>query len=221
MADRMPEVVVVGGGGHAAVLVDALRLAGTATIVGYAALNDGPLSTLGIPWLGTDDARHSLAARGMRWAVLGVGGAASNLRRRHTLELWREAGFTFVDVVHPRSIVSPGVTHGPGVQILAGAAINIGARLGTNVIVNTNATVEHHCEIDDHVHVAPGATLCAGVAVGACSLVGAGAVVIPGVRLGRDVTVGAGSTVIRDVPDESRVAGSPARPLTSRQETHS
>jgi sugar O-acyltransferase (sialic acid O-acetyltransferase NeuD family) len=221
MADRLQEIVVVGGGGHAAVLVDALRLMGTTTIVGYAALNDGPLSTLGIPWLGTDEARHALAIRGIRQAVLGVGGATSNVNRRHTMELWRDAGFTFVDVVHPRSIMSSGATHGPGLQILAGAAINIGARLGTNVIVNTNATIEHHCEIADHVHVAPGATLCAGVAVGIGSLVGAGAVVIPGVRLGRAVTVGAGSTVIRDVPDESRVGGSPARPLTARQGTRS
>jgi acetyltransferase-like isoleucine patch superfamily enzyme len=37
--------------------------------------------------------------------------------------------------------------------------------------------------------------------------------VTPGVRIGNKAIVGAGSTVIHDVADETRVSGSPARPL--------
>ena len=40
--------------------------------------------------------------------------------------------------------------------------------------------------------------------------IGAGAIIFPGVRIGRRCIVGAGAVVIRDVPDEAIVAGSPA-----------
>jgi UDP-perosamine 4-acetyltransferase len=215
------DIVIVGGGGHAAVLVDALRVAGTVNVIGYVALREGALSRLGIEWLGKDDVMRRLVSRGIRHAVLGVAGAASNDPRRDLFETWRAAGFTFADVIHPRSTIAGNVAHDPGLQIFAGAVINIGARLGSNVIINTNATVEHDCEIGDHAHIAPGATLCGGVVVGDGTLVGAGSVVTPGVRLGRGVIVGAGSTVVRDVADGLTVAGNPATLLATKQRTHS
>jgi sugar O-acyltransferase (sialic acid O-acetyltransferase NeuD family) len=216
MADSR-DVVIIGGGGHATVVVDALRGARGAIIVGYVALRESLLSSLDIPWLGNDDVIASLASRGMRYVALGVAGAASNDRRRQLFEHWTAAGFSFVDVVHPRATVARDVVHGPGLQALAGAVINPGAHLGANVIVNSNATVEHHCEIGDHAHIAPGATLCGNVVVGTGCLVGAGAVTAPGVRLGHRVVVGAGSAVIRDVADGLTVGGAPARPLAIKQ----
>lgn len=43
--------------------------------------------------------------------------------------------------------------------------------------------------------------------------IGSGAVILCGVRIGEGATVGAGAVVTRDVPPDSVVAGSPARPL--------
>ena len=213
MADSC-DVVIIGGGGHAAVLVDALHLTAAVRLVGYVALEEGILSTLDLQWLGGDAVRSALAARGIRRAALGIGGAKSNRARAEVFEVWRDAGFEFVDVVHPRSTIASSVTHGTGLQVLAGAVINPGVTLGMNVIVNTNATVEHHCVIGDHVHIAPGATLCGDVTVGRGALVGAGAVAAPGVRIGCYAVTGAGSAVVRDVADGVTVMGHPARPFS-------
>lgn len=49
------------------------------------------------------------------------------------------------------------------------------------------------------------------VAIGAGSWIGHGAVILPGARLGRRVVVGAGAVVRGDIPDDSVVAGVPAR----------
>jgi sugar O-acyltransferase (sialic acid O-acetyltransferase NeuD family) len=219
MADRAG-VVIVGGGGHASVLLDALRLASAHHIVGYVALEEGLLSAMDLPWLGSDVVRSALVSRGITQAALGVAGAESNQLRRALFENWTAAGFSFVSIVHPRATIGSRVVYGAGLQVFAGAVINSGAQLGSNVVINTNATVEHHCQIGDHAHVAPGAVLCGAVAIGEGALIGAGAVAAPGIRVGRDALVGAGSTVIRDVADSGRVAGSPAKPLGSKG-THS
>jgi acetyltransferase-like isoleucine patch superfamily enzyme len=59
--------------------------------------------------------------------------------------------------------------------------------------------------------VAPQATLCGCVSVGAGTLIGPGAVIVPRVRIGADVIVGAGSVVTRDLPDGVIAWGAPAR----------
>lgn len=191
---------MVGGGGHATVLFDALRLSAV-NVMGYVAPQEDMLSTMGVRWLGDDTQRSVLASSGVNRAVLGVAGAKSNRRRTEIFDAWSADGFLFVDVIHPRSTIASDVTHGPGLQILAGAVINPGATLGVNVIVNTNATIEHHCKIGNHAHVAPGVTLCGAVMVGEGALVGAGAVAAPGIHIGRFVLVRAGSSVVRDVED--------------------
>ncbi len=44
-------------------------------------------------------------------------------------------------------------------------------------------------------------------------IVGGGALVLPGVTIGDRAVVGAGSVVTHDVPPDTVVAGSPARPI--------
>lgn len=210
MGERL-DVVIIGGGGHASVLLDALRLADAVNVLGYVAPEEGLLSTMDVRWLGGDMTRSTLAARGVRHVVLGFAGAKSNRARAEAFDMWQADGFTFVDVIHPRSTIAGQVTRGAGLQIMAGAVINPGTTLGANVIVNTNATVEHHCVIGDHAHVAPGATLCGAVVVGAGALIGAGAVAAPGTRIGAYAVVGAGTAVVRDVNDGATVVGQPAR----------
>jgi len=56
------------------------------------------------------------------------------------------------------------------------------------------------------------------VTIGSRVFVGAGSIILPGVNIGTDVIVGAGSVVTHDVPDNSVVAGNPARVIESTLE---
>ena len=56
------------------------------------------------------------------------------------------------------------------------------------------------------------------VTIGDNVFIGAESVVLPGVSIGSNVIIGANSTVTHDVPDNTVVAGSPARVLCSLEE---
>jgi len=51
------------------------------------------------------------------------------------------------------------------------------------------------------------------IEVGDDAWIGGGAIVLPGVSIGAGAVVGAGSVVTRDVPDDTVVAGNPARAI--------
>lgn len=100
---------------------------------------------------------------------------------------------------------------GTGVVISPGAVIQNDVSIGNHVIINTSASVDHDCVIGDFVHIAPNATLCGAVEIGEGSFIGAGTVVIPGIKIGKNCIIGAGSVVVRDIPDNSKSYGNPAK----------
>jgi UDP-perosamine 4-acetyltransferase len=210
---RLP-VIVIGAGGHARVVADALRAAGS-EVLGHtdpAPELQGRL-VLGLPVLGGDEAL-------LRWnrsqVVLanGIGGVGSLVLRIRVQQRVQSLGWTFVTVIHPAATLSPHATVGAGAQVLARAVLNPGADIGVGAIVNTAAVVEHDVVVGPFSHVAPGATLCGDVRIGAECHVGAGAVVLQGVTLGPRTIVGAGAVVIRDHEGGGTLVGVPARKVT-------
>ena len=120
-------------------------------------------------------------------------------------------GIRFINAIHPRSVVSANVKIGVGCAIMAGAVINTSTALGNHVIVNTRSSIDHDCKVGDFVHLSPGSTICGGVTIGEGSQVGAGATILPNLTIGSNVVIGAGAVVTKDIPDNSRAIGIPAR----------
>jgi sugar O-acyltransferase (sialic acid O-acetyltransferase NeuD family) len=211
--------VGIGAGGHAAVVLEILKLAGACEVVGLLDVRPELWGTSvdGVAVLGDDLLLPSLYSDGVRGAFLGLGSVGDTRHRRALYALALRHGFEMVAAIHPAAVVSSAARIGGGVTVMSGACINPGAVLGCNVLINTGAIVEHHCAIGDHVHIASGARLAGGVTVGDCSHVGLGACVLQNVRLGRSVVVGAGAVVIEDVEDGAVVVGVPAKPLSERQ----
>lgn len=85
--------------------------------------------------------------------------------------------------------------------------------IGAGTIINTGASMDHDCRIGAYAHIAPGARLVGEVVIGEESTVGMMSCVIEGRRVGFRSLVAAGAVVVRDVPDDTRVAGVPARPM--------
>ena len=196
----MLPLIVVGGGGHARVVLEALRSMGSE--VRGVVDRDPAVATLlpkGVPWLG-DDAALAAFPPGQYSLVNGIGGIGDG-KRHEIFEKFRDQGYAFAPVRHESAVIARGIELGEGSQIMAGAVLQPGVRLGANAIINTRASVDHDCLIGDHCHVAPGAVLCGGVVIGEDTHIGAGAVVIQGVRIGRGTMIGAGAIIRRDVGD--------------------
>lgn len=206
-----PTLILLGGGGHARVLLDALALADRA--VG-GVLDDDPGVKTDVPRLGTL-AQLADFDPGDTELVNAIGSADLPETRHAVYEYAIKQGFGFTQVVHPAATLAISAACGQGTQVLAGSVIGPGTTLADNVLVNTRAGIDHDCHIGPHTHLAPGVTLCGGVRVGEGCHIGCGATVIQGVAIGNRVVVGAGAVVTQDLPAGSRVAGVPAGPIGS------
>ena len=194
-------VILIGAGGHARVLLDALTSSGAA-ILGLVDKDPALVGqkVLGYEVLGDDEVVRKHAPGSVR-LVNAIGSNKTMDKRWSVYEAWRKAGYTFASVQHPSAIVSRHATAAAGVQVMAGAVVQACASIGENTIVNTGATVDHDCEIGAHVHLAPGVTLSGNVWVGDGTHIGTGAAVIQGRRIGARCTVAAGAVVVSDVAD--------------------
>lgn len=203
-------IVVIGAGGHAKVVLEALRAAALGEVVGLVDAAPGAAAVLGVPVLGGDEALPRLRAEGVEAAVVALGNNA--LRERVGRRL-QEMGFALPAVVHPAALVSPSARVEEGAVVMARAVVGTETVVGALAIVNTGAVLDHDNRLGRAAHVAPGCALAGNVWVGERALVGVGSAVRPGTRIGADAVVGAGSAVVAEVPERAMVGGAPARPL--------
>jgi sugar O-acyltransferase (sialic acid O-acetyltransferase NeuD family) len=198
-------LILFGCGGHAKVLLEAIRARSPDRQV--AIVDDRPGGEVfGIAVSGT---REWLASNlpGVPVA-LGIGGNAA----RFAIIEWLAAQSRPLEtIVHPSAIVGATVSLAPGAFVAAGAVLIADAKIGRGAIVNTAASVDHDCIVGEAAHIAPGARLCGDVHVGARTLIGVGSSVAPGVSIGPDAIIGAGSTVVRDLAGSATYVGCPAK----------
>lgn len=189
--------VVVGGGAHARVLMDALLVSGL-EVQGYTDFTPKQIRLHGktITYLGTDEEFLGVPRNKETYFINGVGSIGNPEKRREIFKRFKDAGCSFLTVIHPSAVVAKDVVLGEGVQVMAGAIIQTGSVLGNNIIVNTHASIDHDCTIEDHVHIAPGVVLSGNVKVGEGAHIGTGASVIQEVHILPGTLVKAGSVVL-------------------------
>jgi len=228
------QLVILGGGGHAAVVAESAVRAGWAVVALASAGADAhacPVS--GVELIGDPDGAGldriaALVAAGARLhAAVGDGAVrerwfarlqstglhGTGLRGTCLHGTGIDGTSAFATIIDPAAVVSPSASIGAGSFVGAGAIVQARAVLHECVIVNTRAVVEHDCTVEAFAHIAPGAVLCGSVRVGRRAQVSAGAVVIPVRRIGEGAMVGAGAVVVRDVGANTTVVGVPARAI--------
>ena len=200
--------MIMGAGGHAKVLIDALKKLDR-TILGILDPSHSMSAVLGIPVLGGDEELERYPPDQVD-LINGLGSFKMGSSREQLFNKFKDRDYNFSSVIHPNAILSESCCLGEGVQILAGAIIQVGVELGQNVIVNTGALVDHDCHIGEHCHIAPGVALSGNVIVNKGTHVGTGTTIIQGIEIGEECLIGAGSVVIRSLPDGVQAYGNPA-----------
>ena len=202
-------VIIIGGGGHARVILDACLVVGQA-VLGFVDRDPTKNQLLGYDRLGDES---SILGYSNQEVVLvnGLGSVGEPGKREEWYNMYKAKGYTFVSVIHPGAIVSKYAEIKEGVQVMAGCVVQAGVVIKENTIINTKASIDHDCQIGAHVHIAPGVTLSGTVHVGDRTHVGTGACVIQGISIGPGCIVGAGSVVVKSVGPQETIKGVPAR----------
>jgi sugar O-acyltransferase (sialic acid O-acetyltransferase NeuD family) len=202
------ELVVVGAGGHAKVVVATARAAGWQVT----AIVDDTRERWGAQLLGVAIAGPTapVLQDPRAQVVLAIGDNATRCR------LATGARCKFVSVVHPSAVVDATVALGAGSVVFAGAVIQPDTAIGAHAIINTAASIDHDCVLGEAVHVAPGTRLAGNVTLGDEVFLGIGVVVIPGITIGARTMVGAGAAVVTDLPAGVIAVGVPARAARDR-----
>jgi len=205
---HQPEVLIVGTGRHAKVVIELFQAEKLYHIAGLVGVDVDACRILNVPVVGTDSDLTRLRRTGIEKAFVAIG---DNRKRLSVGRQLVQQGFDIVNAVSPSAVVSPSTRLGCGIAIMAGAVINADTRIGDFVVVNTRASVDHDGVIGEGAHIGPGTTLAGNVEVGRLAFLGVGTNVIPGRSIGEGAVLGAGSCVVRDIPRDSLARGVPAR----------
>jgi len=192
--------VLIGGGGHAAVLLDSLVELGEEVV---AVISPRPISFRMIfnefKWFDSDNAIDQFDV-GEITVINGIGPSPWDRLRRQLQEKYESAGYEFGAVLSSCSSISRFSVIGGSTQVMRGAVVQTGVKIGTASVINTGARVDHDCVIGEFSHVAPGAVLCGGVILEQDVYIGANATILPGLKIGSGCIIGAGAVVKKDVP---------------------
>lgn len=207
----MDNIVIIGGGGHAKVLVNVIKKNNDFTIIGYTDNNDLG-NILGIKYLGTDTVLSELIKNNLcSYAALGVGQINLVNKRHVIIDSVKKLGYKFPAIISKGSIVNEDVKIGEGTVVFDEVVINSGSKIGNFSILNTGVIIDHDCEIGDYTHIATGAVLSGGVKVKGNSMIGAGATIIQYKEITESCMIGAGAVVTTDLRERGEYVGIPAR----------
>ena len=204
MSGQSLPLLILGSGGHAKVLLEAL-FQEQYKIIGVVTPHlDSGTDYLGLTVIGSDEAVFEYDTQ----EILLINGVGSLPEKQYRWDLsvtMRERGYRFGSVIHPNSTIATDVLFAEGVQLMAGAIIQPGCKIGRDSIINTGVQIDHDSIVGDQCHIAPGVTISGDVQVGNNVHIGTGVQVIQGINIGEGSVIAAGTTVYKDVPRDVMV----------------
>ena len=211
-------IVLIGRGGHAKVIIDIVQREQQHTIVGLIDQQEPTEEEVnGVPIIGSDSDLPSLSKKySFSSGILCVyDNFVRQKIRNKVIDLL--PNFGFVTAIHPNACISSFVQIGVGTVVMAGVTINSNCQIGEHCILNTNSSVDHDCMMENFSTIGPGVNLGGNVTIGALSYVGIGSAVSHNVMIGENSVIGGLSFVTENVGDRELGYSSPYRRVRSRQ----
>jgi UDP-perosamine 4-acetyltransferase len=173
-------------------------------------MDKSKITTGNVPLFNQGDLFQFAKENDIQTAIVAIG---NNRVRGVKYNLFKDAGFEMLSIVHPKALIDTKVVFGDNVIIEMGTAIHTHSKIGNNVFLGGDALIGHHNIIGDHVLVGGNASFGGAVVVEDYASVGVGSSIKPGVNIGKGAIVGVGAVVIKDVEPGTTVVGVPAKPI--------
>lgn len=138
--------------------------------------------------------------------------------KRELYEKVKKKGYSFANVIDPRSNVSISAKMGKGIVIYAGAFVSSNVIIEDNVCIGLKTIIGHDCVVHQHCQIAPGVILGGRCIIECGTYIGMGVPVKEDITVGADAIVGMGSVVLRDIPENVIALGNPARAMKHKDD---
>jgi len=196
----MKRLLIIGSGGHAGQVIDAVNLVGEYTIVGL--IDDFlPVGTIkhGYIIVGKVD-EISTMKNHFEYLFIAIG---DNITRS---DIWyKYSQYPYAIIVHPKASVSTKSNIYKGVYIGANATVAYNTSIYTCAIVNTNASIDHDSKLYAFASLNPNSATGGNVKIDTHTRVGMGVNIRDGVTIGVRCKIGMGCTIISDVPNDTTI----------------
>lgn len=156
------------------------------------------------PILGNDIA--DIENKDNYYYFIGIGKPST---RKHYLNIIRKHNLRLINIIDKTAILSPNIILGDGIFIGKMCILNRDTRIHDAVVINTRSLIEHGNEIGCCSNISTNVVLNGDVSVGEETFVGSCTVVNGQLKLGSKSIIGSGSVVIRNIPSNVVVAGTP------------
>ena len=145
------KLLIIGAGGHAKVIADAVLLKKEYEIIGFADDN----IKIGTPVFGNYSivsTLESISSLAFDEFIVAIG----NNETRKKIFKSLSVNYKPAIIIHQNAIVSKYSKIGLGTVILAGAVVSFGVEIGENCIINASSLVDHESLIAANCHIAQG-----------------------------------------------------------------
>ena len=146
-------------------------------------------------------------------------GYARMRHRKALYERGRSLGYVPTSFVSASAHVSHGVSVGDNCAVFPGVVLEPNVKVGANNILWSQGTLCHDVRLGDHSFIAAGSVIGGHTQVGEACFLGFNATVAHNLVLADETLVGAGSLLLESSQAHGRYLGSPARLVSTHQES--
>jgi sugar O-acyltransferase (sialic acid O-acetyltransferase NeuD family) len=207
-------ILIIGAGGHAKVVVDAIHNSKLKTNEIYIA-DDNPklehVDFMGVHIITpVKQAIEQISQSAKIKFHIAIGDNQTRLDI-YSKFIASDIRFDLLTIAHFNSTISVYSDIAAGCLVAAQAIVGPYAIIGINTIVNHGAIIDHDVTIGNFCHIAPNATIGGNVKIGNNCLVGSSATILPNIIIGDNVIIGSGAVVTKNIQANCLVKGIPAR----------